>query len=278
MTNITGDTHGQIDFYTRIPGHVHRIVPAMSDEPRIKAYYEFMEFYKNTKIYDVQFQRPGDYAKLLAALGREPGETWTEQERRTFSSYFSYFRDAYFAVMGEQAALPPEDALLIWLKIYPYTDLGQRSGNELKKTMTELKDDFTVLSQADPVAVKTAPAPAAKSNILDWLIAPNPGHLTVAFVHQRDCATSHWTRAHDEGRVYLENAFIRQEQGRHYVYLRGADGKLEKRYVSVGKSLWGSYKQILSGITEEDMLAFPYGKNLKEGADTLESDLSALYE
>ena len=78
--------------------------------------------------------------------------------------------------------------------------------------------------------------------------------------------------------VYLENAFIRQEQGRHYVYLRGADGKLEKRYVSVGKSLWGSYKQILSGITEEDMLAFPYGKNLKEGADTLESDLSALYE
>ena len=190
----------------RIPGNVHRIIPAMSDDPRIKAYYEFMDFYRSTRIYDVQFQRPGDYAKLLVALGKEPGEIWSEQERRTFSSYFSYFREAYYAVMGEQAALQPEDALLIWLKLYPYTDLGQRSTAELKRSMTELKDDFIVLSQADPVAVKTAPAPAAKNTILDWLISANPDHLTVAFVHQRDVESSLWTRAHDEGRQYLENA------------------------------------------------------------------------
>ena len=190
----------------RIPGHVHRIIPALSDDPRIKAYYEFMEFYRNTRLYEVQYTRPGDYARLLAALGRDSNEVWSEQERRTFSSYLSYFRDAYYAVMGEQAALKPEEALLIWLKLYPYTDLGQRSATELKKSMVELKDDFTVLSQSDPVAVKTAPATAAKSSILDWIISPNPDHLTVAFVHQRDCSSSLWTRAHDEGRQYLENA------------------------------------------------------------------------
>lgn len=91
------------------------------------------------------------------------------------------------------------------------------------------------------------------------------------------CSIQFSTAGAEQG-VYLENAFIRQEQGRHFVYLRGENGKLEKRYVAVGKSLWGSYKQILSGITEDDLLAFPYGKNLKEGADTVESDLSALYE
>ena len=46
----------------------------------------------------------------------------------------------------------------------------------------------------------------------------------------------------------------------------------------VGKSLWGSYKEILGGLTEEDLIAFPYGKNLKEGAETVEIDLSVLYE
>ena len=194
----------------RIPGHVHRIIPTLSDDPRIKAYYEFIEFYRNTKIYDVQYTRPGDYAKLLAALGREPSDIWTEQERRTFSSYLSYFRDAYYGIMGEQAALKPEEALLVWLKIYPYTDLGQRTNAELKKSMVELKDDFVVLSQADPVAVKTAPAAAAKSSILERIISPNPDHLTVAFVHQRDILTSHWTKAHDEGRQYLENALGNQ--------------------------------------------------------------------
>jgi len=91
------------------------------------------------------------------------------------------------------------------------------------------------------------------------------------------CSIQFSTAGAEQG-VYLENAFIRQEQGRHYVYLRGESGKLEKRYVAVGKSLWGSYKQILSGITEDDLLAFPYGKNLKEGSDTVESDLSVLYE
>ncbi len=91
-------------------------------------------------------------------------------------------------------------------------------------------------------------------------------------------ASVQFSTAGAEQGVYLDKAFIRSEQGRHYVYLRGDDGKLEKRYVTVGKSLWGSYTQILGGIGEEDLLAFPYGKNLMEGADTVESELSALYE
>lgn len=78
--------------------------------------------------------------------------------------------------------------------------------------------------------------------------------------------------------VYLENPFLRTEQGRSYVYLRGEDGTLEKRFVTTGKSLWGSYTEILSGITAEDFIAFPYGKDIREGAPTREADLSELYE
>ena len=188
----------------RIPGHVQRIVPPLSDDPRIKAYHEFIDFHRNTKIYNVQFTQPGNYAKLLAALGKEPGEQWSERERLTFSSYFTYFRDAYSSVVGDQPAMKPEDALLIWLNLYPYTDLGKLSTADLKKTVQGLKDDFAVLAQADPVAVKTAPAAAVKGNIIERIISPNPDHVTVAFVHQRDINSSMWTRAHDEGRQYLE--------------------------------------------------------------------------
>ena len=77
--------------------------------------------------------------------------------------------------------------------------------------------------------------------------------------------------------VYLENPFLRTEGGRSYVYVRGADGKLEQRFVTTGKSLWGSYTEILEGLGEEDLIAFPYGKHVKPGAETVESDLSALY-
>ena len=78
--------------------------------------------------------------------------------------------------------------------------------------------------------------------------------------------------------VYLENPFIRTENGRSYVWVRGEEGLLEQRFVTTGKSLWGSYTQILDGLTEADFLAFPYGKNLKIGAETVESDISVLYE
>lgn len=77
--------------------------------------------------------------------------------------------------------------------------------------------------------------------------------------------------------IYLENPFLRTENGQHYVYVQGADGLLEKRFVTVGKSLWGSYTQILEGITAEDLLAFPYGKDVKDGAKAVESDYSTLY-
>ena len=87
-----------------------------------------------------------------------------------------------------------------------------------------------------------------------------------------------FTSATAQHGIYLENPFLRTEQGKSYVYVRGEDGNLEKRYVTTGKSLWGSYTEILSGITAEDFIAFPYGKNLKEGAPTKESDLSELYD
>ena len=48
--------------------------------------------------------------------------------------------------------------------------------------------------------------------------------------------------------------------------------------MTVGKSLWGSYTEILSGLTEEDYIAFPYGKNIKSGASTVEGDLRDLYQ
>ena len=77
--------------------------------------------------------------------------------------------------------------------------------------------------------------------------------------------------------IYLEVPFLRQENGESYVYLRGANGRLEKRTVVTGKTVWGSHVEILSGITEDDYLAFPYGKGVKPGAQTEEGDMQDLY-
>ena len=77
--------------------------------------------------------------------------------------------------------------------------------------------------------------------------------------------------------IYLEKAFVRTENGASFVYVKGANGKLERRNVTTGKTVWGSYVQVLSGVTAEDAIAFPYGKNVKAGAATEAGDYSTLY-
>ena len=92
----------------RIPGVVKRLLPAKSDDPRIKAYYEFLDFYKVSRIYTVQFRRPGDYARLLKALGKKWDEVWTDQERRTFNAYFHYFTEAFRSLKESLEDILPE--------------------------------------------------------------------------------------------------------------------------------------------------------------------------
>ena len=86
-----------------------------------------------------------------------------------------------------------------------------------------------------------------------------------------------YSTATSEHGIYLQNPFLRTEQGQSYVYVAGENGRLEKRFVTTGKALWGSYMEIRGGLTEEDFVAFPYGKNVKVGAITQQGDMSDLY-
>ena len=184
----------------RIPGNVRRIVPPLSDEPRIKAYYEFLDFYKGARLYEVQFRRPGDYAKLLSRLGKEPGEPWSEEERRTFRAYYQYFREAFAKQDLRGRDVLPEEALLLWLELYPYNDLGALSGGELRKSLSDLWKDV-VSAASDSVKVETrAQEPAA--GVLSRFTSPD--HLNVAFVHQLNPGVSAWVTGHEEGRRHLE--------------------------------------------------------------------------
>ena len=72
--------------------------------------------------------------------------------------------------------------------------------------------------------------------------------------------------------LYLENMYIRTENGRSYVFKRGEDGTLQKVWLETGAVLWGSYTAVYGDLTENDWIAFPYGKSVKEGAATVEAD------
>lgn len=77
---------------------------------------------------------------------------------------------------------------------------------------------------------------------------------------------------------YLDNMFIRSENGESYVYIQAEDGTLHKQVIRTGKSLWGSYTQVLDCLSPDMNIAFPYGSSVVEGANTEVKDLDYLYE
>jgi len=200
---------------TRILSDIRRILPERSDDPRIRAYYEFVDFHRATGSYDIQFQKPGEYAKLLAALDRKPGEVWTEEERRRFSARCHYFKEAFAALGGQSKDLKCEDALLLWLRVYPYEQLGTMNAKELKESLSGLWEDVQVTADPEPVQVHTAPEEAQPS-LITKLISPAPKRLNVAMIYQQDEEISTWTKGHAQGAAHLQAAFPEQVTVREY--------------------------------------------------------------
>lgn len=81
----------------------------------------------------------------------------------------------------------------------------------------------------------------------------------------------------EEQVLYLENAFIRTEGRDSFVYVRNADGLIEKRYIETGISTDGYATPVYSGLTEGDWIAFPYDRELREGMATEEAQIDDLY-
>lgn len=187
----------------RIPANVKRVIPAKSEEPRIQAYFEFLEFFKATKLYTVQYRRPMDYARLLKLLGKKPGESWSEEERRLFNSRFQYFREAVTAANTQGEDILPEEALLLWLELYPFSDLSRLTTAELKKSVAALWKDV-VSTKQDAVSVETK-VEDAKPGLITRIISAAPDHLNVAFIQQLRPAVSGWAQGHEQGIEYLKS-------------------------------------------------------------------------
>ena len=184
----------------KIMANVKRIPPMLEDGPRLKAYQEFLEFYKLTGMYDIQFTTPGNYAKLLEKIGVPADWVWTQEDRQYFRASYHYFMEGMASVGGNAALLQPEDALMMWLNEHPFKDLRELTATELKKTILAMWPNLLAVAVSEPV-VKMEPPEEKKKRLS---LFKSNDHLNVAFVHKLTEETSYWTRAHENGRKHLE--------------------------------------------------------------------------
>lgn len=188
-----------------IQGVVTRIIPSYSNDPAVQIYYEFMRFYQLCGLYQITFRQKGDYARLQAALGFAPDHVWTEEERIDFRSAFMHFREAYDKLNRENLPVPPAEALLAWLRVYPLEDFNQASTADFARSLAMIWPDIRILAEEQPITLSsTAPEEEDNRSILQHLFGLNRPRLNVAFVYDCDPEKSQWVAAHELGRRELE--------------------------------------------------------------------------
>ena len=187
-----------------IPGYVTRIIPVYSSDPKVRAYYEFMEFYQLSELYQVRFAQPGGYAKLQAALGFDPDHVWTDEERKMFLSRFSRFCDFFGRHGGEKLGVTASDALLVWLRVYTMRELWEMTASELKASLKTVWPDIELLDEDAPIAIQTQPEQEPDKNLFAQLFTSKVSHLNVAFFFPTSPGISAFTESHELGARHVE--------------------------------------------------------------------------
>lgn len=189
-----------------IPGNVVRIMPNPTEEKENRIYYEFMDFYKAAPINYIWFSQIGSFPKLQEAVGKKPGELWTEDELLKFSALYTRFMAEYEDEGGDKLRITPGDAFLAFITLHGYDAVEAKTTNELNALIDKSWEEFELLQEDEDIELKMEPT-QEKKPMLSMLFPVSSPKQKVAFIYEKTPGTSAWTYAHELGRLYLEQTF-----------------------------------------------------------------------
>lgn len=190
-----------------IPAQVTRILPPTGEAKELKLYFEFLEFYKTTKINYIEFSKLGSYGKLQKLYGKSPTEEWTEDERSGFRADYYYFKQLYESMGGKKLKCTVADALLVFVQIYGADVFREKSGSEIRQAMQSAWEEFELQQEEQSIDLMTDPGESKKKNLLQRMLGDEKKEAKVAFIYDKTPTTSGWTYGHELGRQHVQKVF-----------------------------------------------------------------------
>ena len=188
-----------------IPAQVIRILPDRTPENEL--YFEFLDFYRLSKVNFIEFSKKGSYALLQKLLGKAPDAPWTEEERRRFASDYAYFRAAYEKRGGSRLSAAVGDAMLLCIQVYGYPAIRSMGSIGMKSLVDKMWDEMALQQEPAPIRLKTDPEKPEKPSPLTQLLVSTAPPLKVAFLYDRNPEVSGWVAGHELGRQYVQRVF-----------------------------------------------------------------------
>lgn len=223
-----------------VPAFVTRKVPKLTDDPEIRRYYAFMDFYRKTKVNFIWFSRDTSFGEMIRLVGgkqvqerkgqteiltsattsdspsgegtavrEEAATAWNEETYREFkAAYFRFAREYKAAGGGRLQNITTGDAFLSLIHLETFPVVSEMSAAEMKKHITSMWQEFLVANQNDEVEVSLTP-PENKKSLLSHIFGGySESHpLKVAFIYDREPVSSDWLYQHELGRNHIKEVF-----------------------------------------------------------------------
>ncbi len=198
-----------------VDAEVIRVMPARTDDPDVKLYYEFIDFYRLCPVYVIDFSRPGGYKRFVELLGLPKDEPWPADTVKMVEAAYYRFKRVFDAKFPNGVkGLTMADALLVYLSIYSTQSLFDQPRPVIEQRIVKLTEEFYSQANEKNISLQKAPVVSAETNrgfFASFFNAPvvyteqNP--LKTAFLYTDSKEESAWINDQEVGRIYLSHQF-----------------------------------------------------------------------
>ena len=191
-----------------IEGTVTRIVPRLTGDKQVRIFYEYMEFYRKTAINYIWFSKEGNFNSLIKHCGKGIDDIWTEEEKQDFSSSYLGFQKIFEEKGGGKLSITCADAFLLYLDVYPYDQIREKSTSQLRTEVEKIWKEFPAMEEQPDQALVLGPDDAPDVNLFTRFFQGTGFRtLNVAFIYDKPVSESGWSYGHDLGRTHVQQVF-----------------------------------------------------------------------
>ncbi|MGL4736789.1 MAG: BMP family ABC transporter substrate-binding protein [Cellulosilyticaceae bacterium] len=200
---------------TAFNAYVIRLIPKRDPSNKLNTiYYEFMDFYKKTKINSIWFSQEGRFEELYHYIRQYLVHSEGEESlsKDFLASVYRPFRQIYLNEGGQGLSMTTGDAFLNFIKVYGLPK--EIIENEHKKVIDKFIEEVRVIGQEEAnVATGLVETPKKRNVFTSFSgLIHAKRTLKIAFVYAKSPEKSGWAYSHELGRLHIDNVFKDQIQ------------------------------------------------------------------
>ena len=215
---LEGNKRVSVRKYLQLPSVTAEVIRLMPEETD-PLYSEFLQFFKATGLYIIDFSAKGSYLKLCRLLNHSISEPWSRDDIQSLKSCFYYFDKAFNDKGFARYGISVSDAFLMYLSVYEMNSLY--SSDLINKNLSVLESELQAASAGHDISMTDEEGHSLRHTIKRILPFIPANAVRAAFLYESSPEQSSREFDHELGRIMLENRRLSNIISTRYDNCRG---------------------------------------------------------